>query len=240
MNSVWLSIDTATDVASLAITLRDGDVVERAIDIGPRRHAARLLAEVDTLLDETGRCLRDVSDVVIADGPGSFTGIRVAAAMVAGIAFGRDARVYAVPSLHGCARHIAAKLNTREPVAAVYDALRGEVYVAILAGEVVRTAPRVMPVAALSSAGAVVAAGGAGAVQYADVIRGWTGRDPVTAAGEGASATELLTLARNNPAAYRIPTFAEWSPAYGRPAEAQVRWEALHGKPLPHSTRDGP
>ena len=120
---------------------------------------------------------------------------------------------------------------------AVFDALRGEVYVATLAGESVQLTPRVMPATALSSVGAVVAAGGAGAVQYADTVRAWTGRDPVI---EGASATELLALARGDTAAYRIPTFTDWSPTYGRPAEAQVRWEALHGKPLPHSSRDDP
>ena len=53
---------------------------------------------------------------------------------------------------------------------------------------------------------------------------------------EGAPhARALLDLVGVRGGATRIEAVRDWAPEYGRPAEAQARWESSHGRPLPHS-----
>jgi tRNA A37 threonylcarbamoyladenosine modification protein TsaB len=58
--------------------------------------------------------------------------------------------------------------------------------------------------------------------------------------GPGAlpSAVALLTLIGVPGGAAMISNRDDWEPWYGRPAEAQARWEATHGRPLPDQTRE--
>jgi hypothetical protein len=51
---------------------------------------------------------------------------------------------------------------------------------------------------------------------------------------EGAPrATALIVLAGMEGGAREVPDPSEWEPFYGRPAEAQAKWEIAHGRPLP-------
>ena len=51
---------------------------------------------------------------------------------------------------------------------------------------------------------------------------------------EGAPrATALIALADMEGGAGEVPDPSGWEPFYGRPAEAQARWEIAHGRPLP-------
>jgi tRNA threonylcarbamoyladenosine biosynthesis protein TsaB len=238
--SWYLAVDTATERGSVAVG-RPGSVACEII-LGPRRHAAALVPSIEEALRLAGQSLGDITGVLVADGPGSFTGLRIAWATVQGIVRERpDLTVMTAPSLLGAAR--LASPFASGPVAALFDALRGEVFAAVYqfrpeSIEIV-SPPELTTVRALRGSGvrAELAVGDGAAVQ-ADEVRAWTGRDPVAPPEGGPRATGLIELLRTPGALRTLDDVAAWEPAYGRPAEAQTRWERTHGKPLPGSVSD--
>jgi tRNA threonylcarbamoyladenosine biosynthesis protein TsaB len=95
------------------------------------RHAERLLPELDAVLGALGWRPGELSGIGVSIGPGSFTGLRVGLATVKGIAFGGSPRVIGVPTLAALAEQGAREASRMaDPVAALLDARRGEVYAA--------------------------------------------------------------------------------------------------------------
>ena len=225
----WLAIDTATDIASVAVR-----TVARSAR-GARQHASRIVPLVAEVLAHARLSVRDLAGVIVGDGPGSFTGLRIGWAVAKGLVQERQLPLIAIPSLLAAAH--AAGVET---VAACYDALRGQVFGGMyaFADGRVRTlvAPDVCTVGDLATKApqAPVLAVGDGAERYRDAIVAWTGREPVGLDALPPLAASLLALFAYDGARRGIadPTIAE--PVYGRPAEAQVKWEARHGRALPH------
>lgn len=120
-----LALETATDACSAALW-RDGEVIER-FEIAPRRHVALLLPFVESLLADASIGVAQLDGVAFGRGPGSFTGLRIAAGMAQGIAFGADVPVLPVSTLaalaQGCVRECSA-----QAVLAALDARMQEVY----------------------------------------------------------------------------------------------------------------
>ncbi len=116
-----LAVDTATDACSVALYL-DGEVRERFV-LAPRQHADRILLMVDELLGEAGLALRTLDAFAFGRGPGSFTGVRIAASVVQGLALGTDRPVVPISSLAALAHAVPARR-----VLAALDARMGEVY----------------------------------------------------------------------------------------------------------------
>ena len=232
MSPSWLAIDTATDIASVAIGTADQTLAARALR-GARQHAAQILPLIQQVLAAARTRLDDIGGIVVGDGPGSFTGLRIGWAAAKGLAHERDLPLVALPSLLGTA-YAAARTGA---VAACYDALRGQVFGAIYAFHPRRVdtvvAPDVFTIATLANATTVtpVLAAGDGAERYRDEIVRWIGRPPVAPETLPPIAGSLLALA---PMAGYAATS---EPAYGRPAEAQVKWEMSHGRPLPNPSR---
>jgi tRNA threonylcarbamoyladenosine biosynthesis protein TsaB len=235
-NDPWLAIDTATDIASVGI--RAGEqIVARSIR-GARQHAAQILPLVHEVLALAGLSLAQIGGVIVGDGPGSFTGLRIGWAAAKGLIQERQLPLIAIPSLLGAAH--AAGVET---VAACYDALRGQVFGAIyaFAGDEVKTlvAPDVYTIATLAARARkppdlVV---GDGAERYRETVVAWSGRAPVGIDALPPIAGSLLALFSFDGARRAIEDPRAVEPVYGRPAEAQVKWEARHGRPLPHSPR---
>lgn len=231
MRGTWVAFDTATEIASVAIGSADGTVVSRVIR-GARQQAAQIIPTVHELLQVTNTSLAQVDGFIVGDGPGSFTGLRIGWAAAIGLSHVRRLPVIAVPSLLGAAH--AAGVS---PVAACYDALRGQVFGAVFAFAPDRVQTLVKPdlftVSELAARAPVrpVSAAGDGAERYREEVLAWTGREPVGLAALPPIAGSLIALA----------SFAGYPPSrepiYGRPAEAQVKWESRHGRPLPNSSR---
>lgn len=120
-----LAIETST-VACSAALLAGGEVRER-YEIAPRRHADLLLPMLDALLADAGIALRDLDAVAFGRGPGAFTGLRIAAAAVQGIAFAADLPVVPVSTLAALAQGAVREGAARRILAAM-DARIGEVY----------------------------------------------------------------------------------------------------------------
>lgn len=235
--TLYLALDTATDLGSVAVGTADSALAE--VLVGARRHAAALAPAVTEVLQLAGAGVRDLAGIIVADGPGSFTGLRIGFATAQGIARAQNGlTVLTAPSLIGAAR--AASSYAGGPVAAIYNALRGEVFAAVYdfgGPSLVLMPPRLTTLKALAGEGLpATLAVGDGAILDPPLMRSWTGRDPVGPPDGAPRASALLALMAVPGALRSVGNIAAFEPEYGRAAEAQVRWERTHGRPLPGST----
>ena len=79
-----LALDTSSDACSAAI-YDSGDIKTRFV-IAPQQHSQLILPMCEDLLAETGITLAQLDAVAFSQGPGSFTGLRIAAGVTQGIA----------------------------------------------------------------------------------------------------------------------------------------------------------
>ncbi|NIN70514.1 MAG: tRNA (adenosine(37)-N6)-threonylcarbamoyltransferase complex dimerization subunit type 1 TsaB [Gemmatimonadetes bacterium] len=121
---IWLALETATSVGSVAVW-RDGLAIECSFNIRGS-HSERVLPAVDHALEVTGTSPEDVAALVVGCGPGSFTGVRIAASLAKGWTMARGTPLFAYPSLLA----LAAGTGVGGPVCAAFDARRAEVYAA--------------------------------------------------------------------------------------------------------------
>ena len=120
-----LAIEAATDACSAAL-LVDETVYER-FEIAPRQHVALMLPFVESLLADAGTSLGQLDAVAFGCGPGSFTGVRIAAGLTQGIAFGAGLPVIPVSTLAALAQG-AVREHGAKAVLAALDARMQEVY----------------------------------------------------------------------------------------------------------------
>jgi tRNA threonylcarbamoyladenosine biosynthesis protein TsaB len=120
-----LAIETSTSVCSAALYV-DGDVEER-YSLAPRQHAALILPMIESLLVEAGLTVTQLDGIAFGRGPGSFTGVRIAASVVQGIAFGANLPVIPVSTLATLALGGLRETGTTQALAAL-DARKDEVY----------------------------------------------------------------------------------------------------------------
>lgn len=243
MSGRWLAIDTATGVASVAVGTPP--VAESVTVIaGPRSQAAQIIELADRVLGAVGVRAADLAGVVVADGPGSFTGLRIGWAAAKGLVQERGLPIVAVPALLAAATGAAAVIGP-VPVAACFDALRGQVFAAVYVVHAAQVETVVAPMTctpdelvARSPLRPRVAVGD-GALRYADAMARWTGAAPLSVMSLQPAAVSLLALHERPGAGRTLADAAVAEPDYGRPAEAQARWEARHGRPLSHPSGSG-
>lgn len=120
-----LAIDTATEACSAALHI-DGEVVE-LFQIAPRQHSELILPMLDKLMNEARLQPQQLDVLAFACGPGSFTGVRIAASIIQGIALGADLPVAAVSTLATLAQQCFEDTDTQNAFAAI-DARMNEVY----------------------------------------------------------------------------------------------------------------
>lgn len=120
-----LAFETSTGACSVALWL-DGAVTE-AFEVAPQRHAELALAMADRLLGEAGLVPGDLDAIAFARGPGSFTGVRIAAGLAQGAAFAAGLPVVPVSTLRALAQG-TARVRGEGAVLAALDARMGEVY----------------------------------------------------------------------------------------------------------------
>jgi tRNA threonylcarbamoyladenosine biosynthesis protein TsaB len=117
-----LALDTATDVATVALVEDDRVLGER------RSRAVRVLADAHDLLHEAGRRTQELDRLVVGTGPGSFTGTRIGLAAARGLALALDLPTAGVSTLTA----LAAGAPGAVPV---IDARRREVFTLTTGGE---------------------------------------------------------------------------------------------------------
>jgi tRNA threonylcarbamoyladenosine biosynthesis protein TsaB len=141
-----LALDTSTEACSVAIWV-DGAIIER---FKHERHSEHILPMVQEVLAEAGLSLTQLDAIAFGRGPGSFTGLRIAAGVVQGLAFGANLPVVPVSSLAVLAQGVGAP-----KVLAAMDARMHQVYwgayardaggLMELTGEEIVIAPQAVP-----------------------------------------------------------------------------------------------
>jgi tRNA threonylcarbamoyladenosine biosynthesis protein TsaB len=235
---MWLALDTASDRASVALGEPGSGraAVEENLS-GARRHAAALLPIIQGLLERSGSTLETLEGVVLSDGPGSFTGLRVGASVAKALVHTRRIPLWTAPSLLVRAAQVA---RPDALILALANALRGEIYAAAyrfdsdgIRTELVPLVRRPEDIVSWGLQPDILV--GEAAAQVVEALERWSGK-PVIGPPEGSPhAARLLDLVGLRGGAREVHAVWEWEPVYGRPAEAQARWESVHGRPLPDS-----
>jgi len=233
--SKYLALETATDYGSVAVG--EPGAVAAEVVVSDRRHATAIVPAIEQALNFAGIEYGDLSGIILGDGPGSFTGLRIGFATAAGILSEHDdLTLHTTSSLLATAWRFS--FVKPGPVAALYDALRGEVFAAVYrfshAAVVTELAPCLTTVTQLTELAGVVPtlAVGNGALVNDAVMRRWTGSAPVGPPAAIPRAGALLELLAVEGATNMVDDLASLEPEYGRLAEAQVRWEKKHGREL--------
>jgi tRNA threonylcarbamoyladenosine biosynthesis protein TsaB len=240
---MWLALDTSGDTASVAIGLAGTSPRAEASLQGARRHAGALVPMIDRLLAEVGLSgPQALTGLLLADGPGSFTGLRVSASVAKAMVLTRGLQLRTAPSLLVLAA--GALPRPAGPILAVLDALRGELYAAIYefrgGGITTHLPPTVAAPEALVQHAlpfAPRAMTGTASEAVLTHLHQALGADRL--APPAAGAPVLLSLLAVGGALTSISDPRRWEPDYGRPAEAQRKWEETHGRPLPPATGHG-
>ena len=123
-----LILDASSALCSVSVTTDQGNF--HLCEDQPRRHAQRLLPMVDEILQQAGMSKHQLDGIAYGRGPGSFTGIRIAASVMQGIALALDLPVYGCSSLQAVAQEVAdtQSIHTAQRIAVVMDAHMGEVF----------------------------------------------------------------------------------------------------------------
>lgn len=214
-----LALDAALSIGSVAV-LADARVLAERETRMRDADRERLLPAVMETLEAAGVSLGSVDRLVCGEGPGSFTSLRIAASIAKGLAVGRGIRLYAVPSL---LLQVMGGARPREPgrYLSALDAMRAESFAAcyeLLPDESVEeiAPPAVGPTAELPALAASLGARLIGPGM------------PIESTPRASGVARLERWLRERAAV----DVASWEPVYGRFAEAQVKWEAAHGRPL--------
>lgn len=221
---VRLALDTSTPTGSVAVS-SGSEIVARAVLRRQAAHASGLVPAVDEALTAAGVERRAVHGVVVGEGPGSFTGVRVAAATAKGLRRALGRPLWAVSSL--AAEALAAD---GAPVRyALFDARAERVYGACYGVGSARMETLVEPHAAELRdlledvpAGAVFC--GDGAAKHRALIEG-AGFEVASADDGSCRADGLIRYLHRHPDARPVEDPGSWEPAYVRASGAERLWK---------------
>lgn len=221
MRDCVLILESSMQDGSVAIAV-DGvlaaDVPFAAREASTGARAEALAPSVASALALAGLTARDLTAIVVSAGPGGFTSLRCAAALAKGMCAALEIPLYAVGSLEVLAW--SAKLKPRTVYAIALEAGRGEWFWAsalVLDDGSVRISP--IELLSADDISTVLAATGQTDVGPNRTI------DALPSAA--AVVPHLASVLAAGPV-----SLDGWEPEYGRLAEAQVKWEAAHGRPL--------
>lgn len=222
-----LALDTSTRQGSVALgRVGDADLEllgETTLEVSAT-HSETVLPAIDRLLRDADRRPAELELVVVGAGPGSFTGVRIGAALARGLCFPERAELYAYSSLAA----IAAGTEVVGEVCALLDARRGQVYAAGYSIEPGGLETKFPPEA--GALAELLARLDLDAWTFAGSLAE-TQRAAVAAAGGRLLPAEkgrptgkgLLRLVRLDPRGGRVADPARWEPEYVRASSAERR-----------------
>src|SRR6266566_7059574 len=226
MRSYTLALDGSTYEGSVALLRESTVVAERSVqaeDGGTPRagRGEKLMPAIAECLESAGVSRKEIARIVCGAGPGSFTSLRVAGSIAKGLAEGLGIELFVVSSLALTVWGARPPLPPGEYLS-ILDAMRGEYFATRIILPVTGIAIQSEPATLMSSEqlehfrlrerGVRIV----GPDQEIDARPHARGVAPI-----------LASIIESDPI-----DLASWEPDYGRLAEAQVRWEAAHGRPL--------
>ena len=208
-----LAFESSARPASAAL-VRDGKLLAQSLQVSALTHSRTLLPMAEDLLKNTGLTLADVDAIAVAQGPGSFTGIRIGVSTVKGLCWGAEKPCVGVSTLEAMAWHGLAAGGLICPV---MDARRAQVYNALFRikdGRPVRLCPD-----------RAVSLG-----ELAEELRGMN--ESVFLVGDGAELTKAFLDAQNLPCRL-APDDLVWQDAWGVAMAAQEKTPVPGAELLP-------
>ena len=122
-----LAFETSAKAASVALT-ENGKLLGESYQNTGLTHSQTLMVMAEDLLKQVGKTVDDLTAVAVAEGPGSFTGVRIGVAAAKGFAWGREIPCYGISTLEAMALSLGAYEGY---VCACMDARRNQVYNAL-------------------------------------------------------------------------------------------------------------
>lgn len=122
-----LAIDSSASPASTAI-IDNGKILARFFINTGLTHSQTLLPMMESTLKATQFTMKDIDLVAVANGPGSFTGVRIGVATAKGLCFANDTKCIGVSTLEAMAQNFIADDCV---VFSLMDARRMQVYNAV-------------------------------------------------------------------------------------------------------------
>jgi len=218
-NSPILAIDASTYTGTVAVISGDHLVSQREVAMRGRDEE-RLMPAVAEALSVAGLSTGDLGTVVCGEGPGSFTSLRIAAAIAKGIASGGTIPLYSASSLLLMVAGSAWSTIAGRYLA-VLNAMRGELFTACYevsdSGAIQEIAPlTLVEESSLQALAAHLDAKIIGIGRQHDAFPHARGVAICGRSGGGLTQVDL----------------AAWEPGYGRLVEAQVKWEKTNARSL--------
>ncbi|HSG08057.1 MAG TPA: tRNA (adenosine(37)-N6)-threonylcarbamoyltransferase complex dimerization subunit type 1 TsaB [Longimicrobiales bacterium] len=224
----YLALDTSGPVGYVAVS-RGAEVLARARMERQGKHAARIVPTIDAVLTEAGLEIGGLAGIVVGEGPGSFTGVRVAAATAKGLARALDVPLWALSSLAAAA---VGDLGAGGPGVryVLFDARADRVYGACY-GVGSRGVETILPPyasdlrAILGSdvpLGALFA--GDGAERHRSAIEG-SGYGLLAPPVGDPTADGLLHLMALHPETLPTESLELWEPRYAKASNAEREWK---------------
>jgi tRNA threonylcarbamoyladenosine biosynthesis protein TsaB len=218
-----LALDSSTRGGSVAVGV-DGRVAAERVLEATVGASSLLMPAVDEAVRAAGLAPRDLAAVVVGGGPGSFTGLRIAAATAKAIARALEVPLFAFSGLMAAA---AAQRESRRPVCALFDARNREVFAGCwrfgeTSGDELLT-PTILKVddviVRVREASPLFT--GDGAALHRGELEAAFGAGAVAADAGESPAAALLWLVRTMPERGRVALPAAWEPEYLRASGAE-------------------
>lgn len=220
-----LALDSSTSIGSAAVGGADGVHAEVVRNVAGG-HSSALLPAADAAMEAAGLKPADLRGIVVAGGPGSFTGLRIAAASAKGMVRALGIPLYAYSGLLAAA---ASAWASERAVCALFDARRRDVFAACYR---------------FSAGGGVEVEREPAALSLDSVLESWRGEEAPVFVGDGARlhreelerelgvrvgpahlaqprASSLIWLATRVPGMGRVEDAARWEPEYLRASGAE-------------------
>ena len=122
-----LAFETTAKAGSVAL-LEDGKLLAESYQNTGLTHSQTLMVMAEDMLKAAGKTMADVNAVAVAEGPGSFTGVRIGVAAAKGLAWGGELPCYGVSTLEAMVLTLGVY---RGYVCGTMDARRSQVYNAL-------------------------------------------------------------------------------------------------------------
>ena len=126
MSDMILAFETSTDVCSVAFQNAEGEIFEKRIQ-GRSVHSSHVFLFSGELMKEHNFQVTDLDAVLVSNGPGSYTGLRIAVSAIKGMLFETDVKVVAVNTLAGFAGGLL-DYDEQHQIHAIIDARRTHLY----------------------------------------------------------------------------------------------------------------
>lgn len=122
-----LSIESASVTASCAVS-EDENIIGEFTLRHKKTHSEKLMPLIEELMKELGLKINDIDVIAISEGPGSYTGLRIGAAIAKSLAFAADIKIVSVPTIKSLAANV---FDVDKLIVPVMDAKAERVYTGI-------------------------------------------------------------------------------------------------------------